>query len=608
MFSLNNSFLPIISPFVSILFLLGLHFIGFFIVKALKLNNYISRVSNLNFQFSLIGIIFISYFLYPIIINNFFNITLIRFISFFIIILGTFFLIKELKKVSIKFKRLEIEFYIIILLFILYFFISISPITNADSLDYHIGVPYYIINNESYPNLKFWLHFAISGVGEMFYTLSLVNGAVNLPGLTQLSAIFSILGILFKKNKFSSQKINHNIILIFISSPVLIFLVASAKPQLIFVAASALIFSLIFFGDKKQFQNLSFLFFINIFLITSVVGKFSFVLSSGLLFLSILFFVIKYNRFFPFALISIFTCSFILLFKSNFLISTYDVNFLESIFSPLPLGLPGYKQLYLSLTSCGYSGCFPYWLIFPKDIYSFTESLGIGGIIILFIKFYPNINFRLAILILFLQIFMSSIFGPNNARWYLEPFVWSLILIKYFGFKYNLIQKGFFIIGKFQSIVIILILFYSSYNLTPGSFSKSGYKNVMDKNADGYTLFDWSNSVLNANDILISTHRSFSLSNYKTIPGDFFLYIDFKNDKNKIYFEELKELKPNYILFYGNRKNYGKLKNCLGKLVYHKKNVGKKSSRNPFNREKVFYDGFIYEFNYSKLPNCILTN
>ena len=86
--------------------------------------------------------------------------------------------------------------------------------------------------------------------------------------------------------------------------------------------------------------------------------------------------------------------------------------------------------------------CFPYWLIFPKDIYSLTESLGIGGIIILFIGIKNNYYLKIAISILIVQILISSLFGPNNARWFLTIYM-GLILIKYFGFRYALFEKSF---------------------------------------------------------------------------------------------------------------------------------------------------------------------
>lgn len=608
MLNLNNSFIPFFSVIVSILFFLGTHYIGKIVVNTLKIKNHIATISNINYQSSSIGIIFISYLIYPIVINNFFSLKLVKFFSYLIIFLGFLFLLNFIKKKYFKIRKLEITTIIISIFFIFYFLVSIGPITNADSIDYHIGVPYNIINNETYPNYKYWFHLIKSGAGEIFYTLPLSIYAINVPGLTQLAGLLSITGIILKKNNFSSNKKNFNLLLIFLSCPVLIFLVTSAKPQLIYVGMSSLVFALLFFGDRVQFKNNHFIIFISILLTTNMVGKYSFTLSSGLLLITTLYFAFHNKNFLNSILIISFVVSIIFLSKSNYLIQSYDLNFFQTFINPIPLNLPGYKQLYTSLTSCGYNGCFPYWVVIPKDISSFTESLGIGGILILIIKITKNKFYKFALFVTIIQIVFSSIFGPNNARWYLEPFIWGLILTKYSNFRFLALERIFYFFAKIQIFVILIILLYSTYSLTPGSFSKSKYNEIMNKNTDGYSLFNWSNSLLNKNDILISTHRSFALSNVLTIPGDLFMYIDFKDKNNSIYFEEIKKLKPNYILFYGQKNNFDKFENCIGNQVYYKKNVGKKGARNPFNREENNYDGYLYKFNYEKLPNCLIKN
>ena len=58
-------------------------------------------------------------------------------------------------------------------------------------------------------------------------------------------------------------------------------------------------------------------------------------------------------------------------------------------------------------------------------------------------------------------------------------------------------------------------------------------------------------------------------------------------------------------MFYGNKLDKDIYKNCLGKLLYFKENVGRHVGRNPFNKKKL-YDGWIFEFNYKKLPGCIV--
>ena len=57
---------------------------------------------------------------------------------------------------------------------------------------------------------------------------------------------------------------------------------------------------------------------------------------------------------------------------------------------------------------------------------------------------------------------------------------------------------------------------------------------------------------------------------------------------------------------YDDRKNFLKLKKCLGPLLYYENKIGKFVSRNPFNKREKKYAGFIYQFNYKKLPDCLI--
>ena len=81
-----------------------------------------------------------------------------------------------------------------------------------------------------------------------------------------------------------------------------------------------------------------------------------------------------------------------------------------------------------------------------------------------------------------------------------------------------------------------------------------------------------------------------------------------ENKENETYYKEIKKLKFNYILFYKDKKNFDKFENCIGKKVFYKKDVASKGSRNPFNRDKMYYDGYLYEFKFSKLPECLIKN
>lgn len=609
MITLANTSIGVFSPILSIVLLFGISFLGERLIKLMNFSEIIFQVSITKFQYPLIGSIFLTFILYPLVIFNFFNnYYLLGFFSLIIFFLGIlniyyFIIKKELFFLSFS-KNLNIEKLLIITLLLGYFFLALGPITNADSLDYHMGVPLYIVNSGEYPAFKFWIHFVNSGSGEILNTLGLFVKAEQFPSLIQYAGIISLAGIFLK---VIEKKKNYLIyLLLVLSCPVLIFLVSSAKIQLNFVAASTLVFSLVFFGKSNNFKNLNFLFFINIFLMSAVNAKYSFALSSFLIWIYVCYYCYISKAFNKLILSSAIIFCFTLLPRIIWRMHTYEMDIIESLLSPLPLNILGYKQLLSSLTSCGYHGCLPYWLIFPYSLGEMTEALGFGSLAIIFLKFSKNKNLLLPLSLVFIQITLSVFFGQNNARWFLEPMIWIVLLVKYFGTRFDKSIKVYFGVIKLQSIVILSFISYGILFISIGSLSPNLKDKILSQNANGYDLFKWSNSKLKSNDVLISTHRSFSLSDVSTIPGDLFYYIDISDPKAKEHYLEIKKLKPTRILMYDDKKNFLKLKKCLGPLLYYENEIGKYVSRNPFNKREKKYAGFIYQFNYKKLPDCLI--
>ena len=617
MVNLSNSFIPILSPIISIILFIGLALVGEIILKYTNLTNIIHQVSNPHWQYPMVGSIFLTFLLYPVVIFNFFdNFIFLKSISILLLLFGFINIILIFyKKKFFKFKinkSQKGEKLLLIFFFLGYFLLTLGPITDADSLDYHLGVPLHIINNSEYPSFKFWLHFPNSGSGEILNTLGFFVKAEQFSSLVQYSGVLSIGGVLLKKSGLKNVKMIYPLIIL--SSPVLLFLVFGAKVQLNFVAASTLIFCLLFFGQSKNFKNFNFLLFINIFLMSAVNAKFSFALSSFLLWIFIFYFSNINKNLQSFVLSTLLIFCITLLPRMIWRIDVYDLGIIQSLLNPLPTAIYGYDHLYGSLASCGYRGCWPYWLIFPVSTSSITNALGFGSLAILFLKFSKNRILYIAISLILFQIILSKVFGQNYARWFLEPMIWIVLLIKYFGFKKNMFSRIYFFVIKLQSVAVLSMIFFAVFTISIGSISHNLRDKVMSNSANGYDLFKWANSKLKNDDVLISTHRSFALANGKTIPGDLFLYIDISNPKSIDHFLEIKKLKPTHILFYGNKpkngitrgksyKTFTKLKKCLGPLLFYKSEAGKYTTRNPLIKSPSTYSGFIYKFEYKKLPN-----
>ena len=143
-----------------------------------------------------------------------------------------------------KFKFFKKYDYLILIIFILYCF---SPISDADSLDYHLGGVLEIIKSQGFysRSIDEWYHFRLIGLGEMINFYGLLFYSLNFGQLFQVLAISNILIIFSILN--NNYKINY---LIIFSFPLFASLLLSAKHLLIVSNCYLVIFTIILLKDK----------------------------------------------------------------------------------------------------------------------------------------------------------------------------------------------------------------------------------------------------------------------------------------------------------------------------------------------------------------------
>ena len=222
-----------ISTIISLILIIGLYRIGKIILSFYIFKNLIKNVSVLNYQYVPISLLLISLIFYPIVLFLKTSSNIFYIFSLIILIFGFWHLSQKIKFLfnANKFpKELFKNFneLIIVLFIFIYFLLSLGPITDADSLDYHLSVPIYIINHGIFPKDISWFHASQAGLGEIPIIFGLIVGAEQFSGLIQFSGLVSVLGVL-KKNINKIQKNdqsikNYYLILLFLSIPVLIFL------------------------------------------------------------------------------------------------------------------------------------------------------------------------------------------------------------------------------------------------------------------------------------------------------------------------------------------------------------------------------------------------
>ena len=248
--SFNN--FPILNLITSIILIFGFYELGKIIIKNTFLNKVIGSISSVKYQAILISGNFIIIISYPIILffHQVSKIYLIS-ISYFILFLGVYKLLKKIKSLNQKeifTFRFNFKLYIIYFCIIAYFLISTGPVTSADSLDYHLYVSKFIVENGFFPNSLNHFHTKLSGAGEILIAIGLIVGTEQFSSILQFMGIISILGIL--KNK---KNLIFNYLILGI--PVLLFFVSSIKPQLFQIASISMIFAIALFSETKNEKN-----------------------------------------------------------------------------------------------------------------------------------------------------------------------------------------------------------------------------------------------------------------------------------------------------------------------------------------------------------------
>lgn len=601
-------------PFFGVIFalilILGVYQLGNYILYINSVNKIFSSISNLRYQKVLIGINFLIIILYPIVLFFSLSKIVLILISQIIFLLGLY---KVFSKIHLyKFTKKNFYFYRkkdaeeLLIYFVLFclFILSLSPNTHADSLDYHFLSAKHIIETGNLSTDLTHFHSRLSGAGETLIAIGLIFGSEQFGNLIQFSGLVSLFGIYSKFKK----KNNHIFFLLILTTPVILFLTTTAKPQLFNICASTVALALCLFRDKISFSKKEELIkyaLILVLLFASYQVKFSFILSTFLIGSLVLYQSICKKYYLEFFFIS--SILFLLICFPPILWKTFHFNglFIQYLYSPLPMHLPGMQEFKQYLISVGHNENF-YNLIFPHNLKQFTNSLGIGAFFIFLVNYKKNSDAKFIIIISILFIVISFLLGQQTARFFLEPFYWIMMSCIYFGLVKNYTFFNF--LCRLQILLIIPIIIYGIIFLSPGSLTKNLRDKVLKNNANGYSLFQWSNELINEDETVLSGHRSISLGKSKTISMDFITFRGAQNAKKEnmnLYVNELIKYNPKYYLEYGTSEQINKtIKKCVGLLLHEKKKVGIHAARNPLNRSYT-YNGYIYEFKSELLPDCI---
>ena len=603
----NYIFVNPLSILNAIILVFGIFKIGL-VTQKIILNKFflIKNNNDIYFYSFLFGTYIVSYFLYILIIFQVLNLLIFKIIAITIYCLGLFFLISFFcsKENFANFKKItkfNYYFYIIIITLVGLLLISLSPITHVDSLGYHIYSAINILNHGSFETELLPMTSKLSSIGETMISLGLALKIEQFGALIQFSSLFALIPIILKQKK----EFNYLILLIILITPITIFFISSPKPQLLECIGSFLVFTFLVnnFFNYKNNQIKIILTIIFLILSINVLVKYTFIISSSVLYIYCIYLMYKKNFLKEALLISV--GIFIITILPNWLhrYLYFETTFPDLLISPLPINIYGYEKLNNIVSQNGFNLIS---LIIPSGFGQVSTFYGPILFIVFFIKSSSFKRFKNYYVIIFIFSILHIIVGTTLSRFFYEGYLWFMYLVLISQIRVNKYLLGFMSLLKIQILFGILLTYLLAFNLFPGSLNKELREKVMKNNASGYSLAKWVNEKLDIKSVVLTTNRSLSLYNNEAYEDTFETFVNFNNDKSNIYSNYLKEKKIDKIVFHGEKINYGPFKNCLGPLYAHKENVEYWASRNPFNRNQKAYNWWIYEFKNELLPACLV--
>ena len=523
-----------------------------------------------------------------------------------------------IKKNSTFFKKKKFELIVISILVLIYFLLSILPISDADSLNYHSGFASIALQNENLEFLKkteiIDFNFFFVGFGEIINFIGISFGVDNFGSVLNFFSLILISTYLlqnYKKNVYF-------VILSIFSSPILIPLITSQKGYLLPITLLSIIFLNIY---KRKIQKVDY--FLLIVVISFTIGSKTSMIPFAFLIYLILGYLSFKQKNFLFFLKSFLIASIIVLFP--FFLK--NLMFHGDIFPPFTRELFNLNSneasefakwirsydVNLTLKNLLY---LPFLFLIPhfadgeKIFFSITQITKIYGVQFYNFVFVKNLHNLYIFLIL--SIFLLILVTSNiSTRWFLLIFLLTQYSLLEFKFNNNFYFK---ILIYLQSLLVIFLLIiftiFSYYLLIMGGKDK-----FYDQFSYGYsyskkiekliTKFD-----LNKDDYLLHSHRSKFWNNYKKN------FINYGNDYNELY-----QISNNHLIFNtsikedvidknikifilkGNFENLDFLNFNNNCEIKYGKILDKRQTRNPFHSGKKEYT-YVYFVNRN-LFDCI---
>lgn len=471
-----------------------------------------------------------------------------------------------------------------------YGLLALGPVTEADSLDYHIGVALDLLNTGAFPVRPEWFHSRLAGSGEVLIAIGLSVGAEQFGSLIQLVGVLSVASLfLSMQNRQGSA--NAWIALCIVSCPVFIAWVASPKPMLLPGAMTTTALMITYFrlrelsAEKTTTDVRNAFLLVCLLTMTAATMKFNFLLSGGVVGGWAMVLLLRSRfRWIGLRVASLMFCLILLPFAC-WKILHFGGSLFGAFFQALPGGWPGTADFETLLRAYrDTTVIFPVSLLVPSGVGAITTILGAG--LLLIVSCLPLLRAPSNREIVILAVIVSvggMVLGQRNARFFLEPFYWLLIACHLgWGLHPILYGRAIKVLISVQATAVYVMLLVGVVTVLPGALLPQWRENIMHRLANGYTAMKWAGDVLPPDASMISTIRSVALSPRYVIPNDWRAFLTEGDAEEQVYTSLIVEKKPGFVLVLASRGEAAPQFRCT-QGAYAGPYSAQVATRNPFN-------------------------
>lgn len=572
-----------INPILSSFFGLSVLIINYFFSYTISSKYKLIDNTKLNFVFFNISLYFLisSILLFMILFKI--EILVIRYLFYLIIIAQIIFLFFNYENIFKKNTNFfnKIDYFVLLILFLY----SFSQISDADSLDYHLGGALEIIRSNNFESrVDEWYFFRLIGLGEMINLYGLFFYSLNFGQILQVLVFSNLILILSLFNK--EKKINY---LILFSFPIIISLMLSAKHMPLMTNCYLVIFSLIILKIKILPKT----YFAILILILAPLGfKYNYLIYSlPLWFLLIIYFKneIDIKKFILFSIVI-----FILIPGSFYLKNLIHYSDpITPFFEFLKVNPNKDLMLFASNIRHGaIDGKIFNFYEFPIIPIIHILPTSFGGISLLaspiilvcFFVFLREKN--KALIYFFIIVYILLFFSEKiSSRFFLDLyFLGILLFLNNLNYYRNKIYYKYIIISLLPYAILgVFMTLYSISTLSVSILNNENFEKTMNEKTNNYEIIQWLNSKTTRSDIIMFDKSSSSIRSKTHQKNKIFFY----KMSNKSFIELKKIIKDNDIskivlgdgAYKNNFEQFYRCKKIDTHQLYH-------ATRNPINSKK----------------------